>query len=132
MCLQYANKSWQQNGCVHSIYEFHTQIIIYLRLCSRFHISGYSPKNTKCNFLTIMIIHHNYNIININDMACKRCEISKFIKDNGVDLFFATAMWLSALGDEAKTVELAPSGIDVKSFPRQSRSRGGGIATVCK
>ena len=35
-------------------------------------------------------------------------------------------------GDEAKTAELAPSGFDVKSFPRQSRSRGGGIATVHK
>ena len=33
---------------------------------------------------------------------------------------------------EAKTAELAPSGFDVKSFPRQSRSRGGGIATVYK
>ena len=31
-----------------------------------------------------------------------------------------------------KTVELAPSGFDVKSFPRQSRSGGGGIATVYK
>ena len=65
-------------------------------------------------------------------MACKRCEISTFIKDNGVDLFFVTETWLSALGNEAKTVELAPSGFDVKSFPRQSRSHGGGIATVCK
>ena len=65
-------------------------------------------------------------------MACKRCDISTFIKDNGVDLFFLTETWLSAQGDEAKTVELAPSGFDVKSFPRQSRSRGGGIATVCK
>ena len=67
-----------------------------------------------------------------NDMACKRCEISTFIKDNGVDLFFVTETWLSAQGDEAITVELAPSGFDVKSFPRQSRSRGGGIATVYK
>ena len=40
--------------------------------------------------------------------------------------------WLSAKGDEAKTVELAQSGFDVKSFPRQTRSRGGGIATVYK
>ena len=67
-----------------------------------------------------------------NDMACKRCEISTFIKDNGVDLFFVTETWLSAQGDEAKTAELAPSGFDVKSFPRQSRCRGGGIATVYK
>ena len=65
-------------------------------------------------------------------MACKRCEISTSIKDNGVDLLFVTETWLSAQGDEAKTVELAPSGFDVKSFPRQSRSRGGGIATVYK
>ena len=40
--------------------------------------------------------------------------------------------WFSAQGDEAKTVELAPNGFDVKSFPRQSRSRGGGIAIVFK
>ena len=65
-------------------------------------------------------------------MACKRCEISTFIKDNGVDLFFVTETWLSAQGDEAKTVELAPRGFEVKPFPRQSRSRGDGIATVCK
>ena len=65
-------------------------------------------------------------------MACKRCEISTFIKDNGVDLFFVTETWLSAHGVEAKTAELAPSGFDVKSFPRQSRSHGGGIATVYK
>ena len=43
-----------------------------------------------------------------------------------------TETWLSAQGDKANTVELAPSGFDVKSFPRQSRSRGGGIATVYK
>ena len=65
-------------------------------------------------------------------MAYMRCETSKFIKDNGVDLFLVTETWLSAQGDEAKTVELAPSRSNVKSFPRQSRSRGGGIATVYK
>ena len=67
-----------------------------------------------------------------NDMACKRCEISTFVGDNGVYLFFVTKTWLSVQGDEAKTVELAPSGFDVRSFPRQSRSRGGGIATEHK
>ena len=45
---------------------------------------------------------------------------------------FVTETWLSVQGNEVKTVELAPSGYDVKSFPRQSRSRGGGIATVYK
>ena len=43
-----------------------------------------------------------------------------------------TETWLSAQGDDAKTVELPPFEFDVKSFPRQSRSRGGGIATVYK
>ena len=65
-------------------------------------------------------------------MACNNCEISTFIKDNGVDLFIVTETWLSAQCDEAKTAELAPSGFDVKSFPRQSRSRGGRIAKVYK
>ena len=37
---------------------------------------------------------------------------------------------ISAQSDEAKTVELAPSGFDVKSFPRQSRSRGDEITTI--
>ena len=45
---------------------------------------------------------------------------------------FVTETWLSARGDEAKTVQLARSGFDVKSFPHQSRSRGGGIATIYK
>ena len=65
-------------------------------------------------------------------MACKRCEISTFIKDNGADLFFVTETWLCAQGDEAKSVELAPSGFDVKLFPRQWRSRGGANATTYK
>ena len=43
-----------------------------------------------------------------------------------------TESWLSSNGEKAKTVELAPIGFDVKSFPRQSRSRGGGIATIYK
>ena len=65
-------------------------------------------------------------------MACKRCKISTFIKDNGIDLFFVTETWLSAQGDNTKTVELAPSGFDVKSFKRQLQSCGSGIATVYK
>ena len=46
--------------------------------------------------------------------------------------FCATETWLSVQGDEAKSVEIAPSGFDVKSFPSQSRSRGGRIATIYK
>ena len=79
-----------------------------------------------------IVASFNAQSVKGNIMACKRCEISTFIKDNGVDLFFVTETWLSAQGDEAKTAELAPSGFDVKSFPRQSRSRGGVIATVYK
>ena len=43
-----------------------------------------------------------------------------------------TETWLSAHGDEVKAVEFAPSGFDVRSFPRQSRSCGGGITTIYK
>ena len=49
-------------------------------------------------------------------MACESCEISTFIKDNGVDLLFVIERWLSTQGYEAKTVELATSGFHVKSF----------------
>ena len=49
-------------------------------------------------------------------MACRRCEKSMFIKDNGAYLFFVTETWLSAKGDEAKPVELEPSEFDVYSF----------------
>ena len=96
----------------------------------RRHRSSRGEKRKKQN--SFIVASFNAQSVNGNDMAFKRCEISTFIKDNGVDLFFVTETWLSAQGDEAKTVELAPSGFDVKSFPRQSRSRGGGIATVYK
>ena len=81
---------------------------------------------------SFIVASFNAQSVKGNDIACKRCEISTFIKINGVDLFFVTETWLSAQGDEAKTDELAPSGFDVKSFQCQSRSRGGGIATVYK
>ena len=98
----------------------------------RRHRSSRGVKRNKKKFPSFIVASFNAQSVKGNDMACKRCEISTFIKDNGVDLFFVTETWLSAQGDEAKTAELAPSGFDVKSFPRQSRSRGGGIATVYK
>ena len=64
-------------------------------------------------------------------MACKRCDISTSIKD-GVDHLNVAETWLSAQGDEGKTVDLASSGFLVMSFPRQSRSHGGGIASIYK
>ena len=79
-----------------------------------------------------LLLHFIAQSVKGNDMACKRGEISTFIKDNGVDLFIVTETWLSAQDDEAKTVELAPSGFEVKSFPHQTRYRGGGIATIYK
>ena len=97
----------------------------------RRHRSSRGVKRKKHNLHSFIVASFNAQSVKGNDMACKRCEISTFIKDNGVDLFFVTETWLSAQGDEAKTAELAPSGFDVKSFPRQSRSRGGGFALHC-
>ena len=96
------------------------------------HCSSRGVKRNKQNLHSFIVVSFNAQSVKGNDMDCKRCEISTFIKDNGVDLFFVTETWLSAQGDEANTVELAPSGFDVKSFPRQSRFRGGGIATAYK
>ena len=98
----------------------------------RRHRSSRGVKRKKQNLHPFIAASYNAQSVKGNDIACKRCEISTFIKDNGVDLFFVTETWLSAQGDEAKTVELAPSGFDVNLFPRQSRTRGGGIATAYK
>ena len=98
----------------------------------RRHRSSRGVERKKQNAHPFIAASFNAQSVQGNDMACKCCEISTFIKYNGVDLFFVTETWLSAQGDEAKTVELAPSRFIDKSFPRQSRSRGGGIATVYK
>ena len=74
----------------------------------RRHRSSRGVKRKKQNLHSFIVASFNAQSVKGNDMACKRCEISKFIKDNGVDLFCVTETWLSAQGDEAKTVELAP------------------------
>ena len=99
---------------------------------SRRHRSSGGVKRKKQNLHPFIVASFNAKSVKGNNMACKRCEISTFIKIMALTSFCVTETWLSAQGDEAKTVELAPSGFDVKSYPRQSRSRGGGIATVCK
>ena len=48
-------------------------------------------------------------------MACKRCEISIYIKDNGID-FSVIEICHGVHSEEAKIVEIAPSGFEVKSF----------------
>ena len=64
----------------------------------------------KRNAHPFIIASFNAQSVNGNYMACKRCDISTFIKDNGIDLYFVIVTWHSAQGDEAKTVKLAPSG----------------------
>ena len=68
--------------------------------------SSRGVKRKKQNLHSFIVASFNAQSVKGNDMACKRFEISTFIKDNGVDLFFVTETWLSAQGDEAKTVEL--------------------------
>ena len=86
----------------------------------RHHRSSRGVKSKKENLHSFIVTSFNAQSLKGNDMACKHCEISTYAKGNGIDLFFVTETWLSAQGDYAKTVELAPSGFDVKSFPRQS------------
>ena len=98
-------------------------------MVSRRHRSNRGVKRKKQNVHPFIVASFNAQSVKGNNMSCKR-EISTFIKDNGVYLFSVTETCLSAQGDEAKTVELAPSGLHVKSSPRQSRFRDGGIATI--
>ena len=80
----------------------------------RRHRSSRGVKRKKQNLHSFIVASFKAQSVKGNDIACKRCEISTFIEDNDVDLFFVTETWLSAQGDEAKTAELAPSGFDVK------------------
>ena len=45
-------------------------------------------KKEETKFHSFIVASFNAQSVKGNDMACKRCEISTFIKDNGVDLFF--------------------------------------------
>ena len=102
-----------------STVDRHKDLCIGYHLPRR-HRSSRGVKRKKQNVHPFIAASFSTQSVKGNDMACMRCEISTFIKDNGVDLFLVTETWLSVQGDEAKTVELAPSGFDVKSFPRQS------------
>ena len=53
----------------------------------RRHRSSRGVKRKKQNLHSIIVASFNAQSVKGNDMACKRCEISTFIKDNGVDLF---------------------------------------------
>ena len=52
------------------------------------HRSSRGVKRKKHNLHSFIVASFNAQSVKGNDMACKRCEISTFIKDNGVDLFF--------------------------------------------
>ena len=71
----------------------------------RRHRSSRGVKRKKGNLHPFIVASCNAKPVKGNDMACKRCEISTFINDDGGDLYFMRETWLSAQGDEASTVE---------------------------
>ena len=56
---------------------------------------------------SFIVASSNAQSLKENDIACRRCEISTYIRDNGVDHIFATDTWISAQSDEPNTPELA-------------------------
>ena len=56
----------------------------------RRHRSFRGVKMKKQNVHKFIVASFNAQSVKGNDMACKRCEISTFLKNNGVDLFFVT------------------------------------------
>ena len=56
---------------------------------SRRHRSSRGVERKKENVHPFTVASVNAQSVKGNDMACKRCEISTFIKDNGVDLFLS-------------------------------------------
>ena len=53
----------------------------------RRHRSSRGVKRKKQNVHPFIVASFNAQSVKGNNMACKRCEISTFMKDNGVDLF---------------------------------------------
>ena len=53
----------------------------------RRHRSSRGVKRKKQNVHPFIVASFNGQSVKGNDMACRRCEISTFIKDNDVDLF---------------------------------------------
>ena len=51
------------------------------------HRSSRGAKRKKQNLHPFIVASFNAQSVKGNNMACKRCEISTFMKDNGVDLF---------------------------------------------
>ena len=58
----------------------------------------------------------------------KRSEISNFILDHQIDVFFIVETWLKGVGNEAKIADLTPFGYATRSFLRVNR--GGGVAII--
>ena len=51
------------------------------------HRSSRGVKGKKQNLHPFIVASFNAQSVKGNDMACKRCEISSFVKDNGLCLF---------------------------------------------
>ena len=54
---------------------------------SRHHRSSQGVKRKKQNVHPFIVASSDAQSVKGNDMVCKRCKISTFIKDNDVDLF---------------------------------------------
>ena len=54
----------------------------------RRHRSSRGVKRKKKNVHPFIVASFNAKLMMGNDMGCRRCEISTFVKDNGVDIFF--------------------------------------------
>ena len=96
--------------CFILLFDCYANLVCFV-VCHR---SSRGVKRKKQNVHPLIVASFSAQSVKGDDMACKRCEILTSIKDNGVDLLFVTEIWLSAQGDQAKTVELAPSGFEVK------------------
>ena len=54
----------------------------------RRHRSSRGVERKKQNLPSFIVASFTAQSVKSNDMACRHCELSTFIKDNGVDLFF--------------------------------------------
>ena len=59
----------------------------------RRHRSSRGVESKKQNLHSFIVASFNAQSVKGNDMACRRCEISTFFKDNGVEFFCDRSMY---------------------------------------
>ena len=70
--------------------------------------------------------------VNMRSIRNKYLQLQHYVVNEHIDLCCVTETWLKKDSDQDLLEKIPPPGYQIKSFPRNSDSRGGGIALIYK